>query len=1404
MNIFSSQKSIFSSVIKSPFLGFFAIVLIAIPNLVDAACSPYIGQATLNEFFKDQANQSNDPDDFTEVKILNDSIPLSTYGNWTIKICEQSIPANNNDEDGCSLDILLSSFTDTSTPWLVLKGAGLNTEVGQHINLKTGFDATLLDSNGDLIDYISVDGYTEAINGIGCNLTNLVFDYTASSPGASDKIIFRSPDGTGAWDSAPSATAPPTEDTTNDPLPPPPAGETYPFVTINNVSLSTPGTALFTVSLTDASGNPTTFSQAVTISYFTQDGTATVADNDYTAVPLGSPLTVTIAAGQTSTTLTINSPSSTYADTNEYFYAVLQAVQNSAANGGAPNASISKHYGTATLDGPLGEWNFDSCNISAPFDVKDTSGNNYHATPHNGTSTSLGRICSAGSFDGSNDYVSIPSFPNLTTSFTISAWINPNAINNDQRIFVDDESNSGGFAFSLGDGGDGRLRFFSRNVNPIILDSSPVISAGNWYHVVAVHDSINKTRQIFVNGADVTGGPQTYTGTWSSDNGLASIGGETDGAGSEASAQWRFDGLIDEVKVYYRALSAAEISSYYTNPNPNNRICPICFAPTCDTFRDEFSSQDYDLQAGTVNWTSNWIETGETTNPATGDIRILSGELQFQGDGASPSIEREADLSGYDSATLTFDYFTSGNWESSDNIRIYFSNDGGSNWILQDTISNDQTSNTYSAVLAASNLTNNFRVRFVEGANNWRERFHIDNIQINACVTPKVHHIEFIHDGSALTCNPEQIKIKACSDNAVPCTPYTSTVTINLLPTGWVGGDSVSFSNVTGSTNYYLQHTTVGQITFDTSSEVPAASSSAVCRNSDSGPAAACTMDFHDSGFIFDVTTQTSCVISPNIKISAVRKSPTTEQCIPFFNGKTAALKLWTAYSNPNSGTNQATLNYSGTDYPLSTTAPGTDVNMTFDANGEATFTLNYPDAGQLDLNATYAGSVATLDDGLSMSGNQTYVTKPAKFYIYSDDVNAACPSADPTLPDCNPAFRKTGESFNLKIRAACDNAGNTVTPNFQLNGLTIVSNLVQPSTGINANLDVTSFNITAADNGEHVISSQNIDQVGVFTFTAELPAAGYFGETIIGSATLNTSANIGRFTPDHFNTLVTHGCSGGSTFTYSKQPFSVTASARNQNDAITVNYHDDFAFGVTLSDSNALSTGSLNNNTIPESSFTSAIEGASVGAGISTDLNYEFSNKETVPGIIQIKATDITDTLITSSVTEGSTEIRSGRTRLENAFGSELTDLPVPARVEFFNTNGFEINTADTCSAVTATLTDIGVDPILVGTGLSGETCIWDDDTESGANNCTNAAILPGPVTSQFEEPPVAGSFNLNLLAPGANNTGDIGITFTSPAWLQFDWDGNGTHDNDPTGVASFGLYRGDDRIIYWREVFD
>ena len=169
--------------------------------------------------------------------------------------------------------------------------------------------------------------------------------------------------------------------------------------------------------------------------------------------------------------------------------------------------------------------------------------------------------CGYGVFDGVNDYVELPSsFENLQDSFTITAWINPSNLDSGSRIFADDENNQGGYALSLGDqrNGNGHLRFYSRRVSPVSLDTSAgEIPTDTWSFVTAVHDSVAKTRRIYINGVERASG--TYTGNWGTDTGPASIGGETD----DGEINNRFTGSIDEVHVFKGALTATEINEVY-------------------------------------------------------------------------------------------------------------------------------------------------------------------------------------------------------------------------------------------------------------------------------------------------------------------------------------------------------------------------------------------------------------------------------------------------------------------------------------------------------------------------------------------------------------------------------------------------------------------------------------------------------------------------------------------------------------------------------------------------------------------------------------------------------------------------------------------------------------------------
>ena len=183
--------------------------------------------------------------------------------------------------------------------------------------------------------------------------------------------------------------------------------------------------------------------------------------------------------------------------------------------------------------------------------------------------------CAYGVFNRANKtYIALPgTFPNLGASngFTITAWIRTtDNTQPGQRIFLDDEGiTGGGYGFSLGDGGTGILRFFSRGTpSALILDTPNVIANNTWFFVAAVVDIKNRTKRIYVYntaGALVAGTPVSASWTeasFGSDTGIASIGGETNSPPNvgEGTSSFGFAGNLDEVRVYQSAWSQQHVN----------------------------------------------------------------------------------------------------------------------------------------------------------------------------------------------------------------------------------------------------------------------------------------------------------------------------------------------------------------------------------------------------------------------------------------------------------------------------------------------------------------------------------------------------------------------------------------------------------------------------------------------------------------------------------------------------------------------------------------------------------------------------------------------------------------------------------------------------------------------------
>ncbi|HHP7242736.1 MAG TPA: DUF2341 domain-containing protein [Cyclobacteriaceae bacterium] len=208
----------------------------------------------------------------------------------------------------------------------------------------------------------------------------------------------------------------------------------------------------------------------------------------------------------------------------------------------------------------LGVWHLNG-------DVQDASPNTHNGT-NNGTIDVVGQIGSGRAFDNAgNDFIELATFPDLSDDFSISAFVNPSSDEEGQRIFIDDDNNTNGYALSLFDGNNvGRVRFFSRGAGPTSVDfnGSGISAASGWHYVTGVVDVEGTpgagSRSIYVDGDfGVTGA--NGTGGWGADVGSTAIGGET----LSGEIDNRFEGQMDEVRVYNGLLSADRIRTEFNN-----------------------------------------------------------------------------------------------------------------------------------------------------------------------------------------------------------------------------------------------------------------------------------------------------------------------------------------------------------------------------------------------------------------------------------------------------------------------------------------------------------------------------------------------------------------------------------------------------------------------------------------------------------------------------------------------------------------------------------------------------------------------------------------------------------------------------------------------------------------------
>lgn len=471
-------------------------------------------------------------------------------------------------------------------------------------------------------------------------------------------------------------------------------------------------------------------------------------------------------------------------------------------------------------------------------------------------------------------------------------------------------------------------------------------------------------------------------------------------------------------------------------------------------------------------------------------------------------------------------------------------------------------------------------------------------------------------------------------------------------------------------------------------------------------------------------------------------------------------------------------------------------------ASSSSQYNFRYADVGRIEFLVS--------DNTARLGTSGPFVERPERLVLVAPSSNLAGTPASPT----DAKFVTAGTAFALSVKALM--YGGSPAPNFGQETTPVTVQVTARAAndqngdrlsdmvlGLSDSSQPLTFNgsFGAFSGGVASGSGFSYGDVGVLELSPTATPSNYLNS---GELTLET-LNVGRFVPDHFNTVIAAppmacdpagmSCPAGVGMAYSGQPFNLTVTAMNLQDQPTVNYRGALARAVALSAWSAAgstvtanppaspSGAAISANGVASGSFAAVTPGVAAATPVYTlprpyVASAPYANNWVAPTLVYLRAAETGSpndgvSSLRSGAVEAGISVVSGRLFVPNAYGSASLSVALALGAQYYGQSSvggaavlaWRNNASDSATVLTP------------ATNLQYASCLLACPALA-PNSAATLTMRAGSATAALKAGSTGGK-------SGANVT-----VVNGPAWL-------------PTsqGRVTFGVYRSP--VIFLREVY-